>query len=68
MKCEYKIMANLDLLNGTLRNEQELQYAIGGPLICDVGGFKVCVQGFSVELGIVLAFPSMLLCLLYRSS
>ena len=57
-------MANLDLLNGTLRNEQELQYTIGDPilqLICDVGGFKVCVQGFSVELGIVLAFPSMLL-------
>ena len=26
-----------------------------------MGGFKVCVQGFSVGLGIVLAFPSMLL-------
>lgn len=64
IKCESKIVANLDLLNGTLRNEQELQYATGDPileLICDVGGFKVCVQGFSVGPGIVLAFPSMLL-------
>ena len=47
LACETAIMTKLCRLDGEIRNEQELRYAIGDPIldmICNIGNFKVRVQ------------------------